>query len=98
MMKHLFNAIVIVALIGTVLLAPTPQPAPPSVASLPPAESIAVAPAIDGTAARAAIEASGYSEVSGLTKASDGTWRAKAYFGRAEVELVVDAKGRVLPD
>jgi hypothetical protein len=98
MMNNLFNAIVIVALLGTFLLAPTPQPAPPSVASRPPSESIAVAPAIDDTAARAAIEASGYSEVKALTKAADGTWRAKAYFGKAEVKLVVDAKGRVLPD
>jgi hypothetical protein len=96
MMNNLFNAIV--ALLGTFLLTPTPQPAPPSLASLVPAESIAVAPAIDSTAAKAAIEASGYSEVSGLTKAADGTWRAKAFFDRAEVQLVVDAKGRVLPD
>jgi hypothetical protein len=98
MMNNLFNAIVIVALLGTFLLAPTPQPAPLSLASRPPPESIAVAPAIDGTAARAAIEASGYSEVSPLTKAADGTWRARAYFGKAEVRLVVDAKGKVLPD
>jgi hypothetical protein len=47
---------------------------------------------------RPAIEASGYSEVSGLTKSADGTWRATAYFGKAEVKLVVDGKGRVLPD
>jgi hypothetical protein len=98
MMNNLFNAIVIVALLGTFLLAPTPQPAPPSVASQPSAESIAVVPAIDDTAARAAIEASGYSEVKGLIKAADGTWRARAYFGKAEVKLVVDAQGRVLPD
>ena len=98
MMNNLFNGIVIVALLGTFLLAPTPQPAPPSLASRTPAESIAAAPAIDGTAARTAIEASGYSEVKALTKAADGTWRAKAYFGKAEVKLVVDAKGRVLPD
>ena len=98
MMNNLFNAIVIVALLGTLLLAPAPQPAPPSVAPRPPSESIADAPAIDGTTAKAAIEASGYSEVSGLTKAADGTWRANAYFGKAEVKLVVDGKGRVLPD
>jgi hypothetical protein len=98
MMNNLFNAIVIVALLGTFLLAPMPQPAPPSVASRPPSESIAVVPAIDDTAARAAIEASGYSEVKGLIKAADGTWRAKANFGKAEVKLLVDAKGRVLPD
>jgi hypothetical protein len=98
MMNNLFNAIVIVALLGTFLLAPMPQPAPPSVASRAPAESIAVAPAIDGMAAKAAIEASGYSEVSGLTKTADGTWRARAYYGKAEVMLVIDGKGRVLPD
>ena len=98
MMNNLFNAIVIVALLGTFLLAPTPQPAPSSLASRAPAESIAVAPAIDGTTARAAIEASGYSAVSGLTKAADGTWRAKAYVGKAEVRLTVDTRGRVLPD
>jgi hypothetical protein len=98
MMNNLFNAIVIVALLGTFLLAPMPQPTLPSVAPRAPAESIAVAPDIDGTAARAAIEASGYSEVSGLTKAADGTWRAKAYVGKSEVRLLVDGKGRVLPD
>jgi hypothetical protein len=96
MMNNLFNAIVIVALVGTFVLAPVSQPAPPS--PRPPAEAVAVAPAIDDTAAKAAIEASGYREVSGLTKAADGTWRAKAYFGTAEIQLVVDAKGRVLPD
>ena len=63
MMNNLFNAIVIVALLGTFVLAPMPQPAPPSVASRAPATAIA-SPAIDGAAARAAIEASGYSEVS----------------------------------
>jgi hypothetical protein len=98
MINNLFNAIVIVALLGTFLLAPMPQPAPPSLASRAPAESIAVAPAIDGVTAKAAIEASGYSEVSGLARAVDGTWRAKAYFGKAEVRLVVDGTGRVLPD
>jgi hypothetical protein len=98
MMNNLFNAIVIVALVGTFVLAPMPRPAPPSVASLPPAEPVADAPAIDSTAARAAIEASGYSEVSGLTRGADGSWRAKAQFGRAEVRLIVDTKGRVLPD
>jgi hypothetical protein len=36
--------------------------------------------------------------VSGLARAVDGTWRAKAYFGKAEVRLVVDGTGRVLPD
>ena len=98
MMNNLFNAIVIVVLVGTFLLAPTPQPGPPQVASRAPVETVAVVRAIDNTAVKAAIEASGYREVSGLTKAADGTWRARAYFGTAEVQLTVDTTGRVLPD
>lgn len=96
MMNNLFNAIVIAALVGTFVLAPLPQPAPPSSRSV--EESAVTAPTIDGGAAKAAIEASGYSKVSGLAKAADGTWRARAYFGRAEVRLTVDAHGRVLID
>ena len=96
MMNNLFNAIVIVVLVGTFVLAPVSQTVPPL--PRPPVEPVAVALAIDDTAVKAAIEASGYREVSGLTKATDGTWRAKAYFGTAEVQLVVDANGRVLPD
>jgi hypothetical protein len=97
MMNYLFNVIVFAALIGTFLLAPTPQPLPPSVASRP-AETAIVSSVIDSAAAKAAIEACGYGEVSLLTKAADGTWRAKAVVGTAEVKLTVDAQGRVLPD
>jgi hypothetical protein len=97
MMNNLFSAIVIIALVGTFVLAPAPQPLPPSVASGP-TETAAVSSAIDKAAAKAAIEACGYGEVSALTKAADGTWRARAYMGTAEVQLTVDMAGRVLPD
>jgi hypothetical protein len=97
MMNSLFNAIVIAALVGTFLLAPAPQPPPPSVASRP-TETAAASSVTDWAAVKAAIEACGYGEVSLLTKAADGTWRARAHAGMAEVELTVDAKGRVLPD
>jgi len=97
MMKNLLSAIVMVVLVGTFVLAPAPQ-STLTVLSRVPAETVAVAPVIDDTAAKAAIEASGYREVTGLIKAADGTWRATAYIGTAEVQLVVDTRGRVQPD
>ena len=98
MMNNLFNAIVIVALIGTFVLAPMPQPAPPSVASRPPEESIAVAPAIDGTAAKAAIEASGYSEVSGTHQGSRRHVAGQSLFRQGRSPARRRCQGRVLPD
>lgn len=97
MMNNLFNAIVIAVLVGTVVMAPLPQPSPPSVASLPPATK-ATPSAIDSAAAKAAIEACGYSEVSMLASGMDGTWRAKAYRGATEVEVTVDGAGKVSAD
>ena len=97
MMNNLFNAIVIVTLIGTVALAPMPQSSPPSVASRP-SETAIASPAIDSAAAKAAIEACGYSEVSVLAPGTDGTWRAKAYRGATEVQLIVDGTGKVSTD
>jgi hypothetical protein len=94
MMNNLFNAIVIVALVGTFVLAPLPKPSPPSVASAPPDTAVA-APAFDSAAIKAAIEASGYSEVGVLTPGTDGTWRAKAYRGTTEVQVIVDGTGKV---
>ncbi|MBY0319265.1 MAG: hypothetical protein K2X72_11115 [Reyranella sp.] len=97
MMNNLLSAIVILVLVGTFVLTPSPQPTLTTL-SRAPAEAVAVAPVTDDTAAKAAIEASGYREVTGLIKAADGTWRAKAYIGTAEVQLVVDTRGRVQPD
>lgn len=94
MMNNLFNAIVIAVLVGTVVMAPLPQPSPPSVASRPTATE-ANPSAIDSAAAKAAIEACGYSEVSMLVPGTDGTWRAKAYRGATEVQVTVDGTGKV---
>ena len=94
MMNHLFNAIVIAVLVGTVVMAPLPQPSTPSVASLPPATAV-IPSAIDSAAAKAAIEACGYSEVSILDSGTDGTWRAKAYKGTTQVQVTVDGTGKV---
>ena len=97
MMNILFNAIVIAVLVGTVVMAPLPQPSTPSVASLPPATAV-IPSAIDSAAAKAAIEACGYSEVSMLASGTDGTWRAKAYRGAVEVQLTVNGAGKVSAD
>ena len=97
MMNNLFNAIVIAVLVGTVVMAPLPQPLPPSVASRPP-ETAALPAVIDSAAAKAAIEACGYSEVSMLASGTDGTWRAKAYRGAVEVQLTVNGAGKVSAD
>lgn len=51
---------------------------------------------LDRDAARAAIEADGYKRVRIIDKSANGTWRAKAYRGTTEVEVVVDGAGRVL--
>lgn len=95
MMNHLFNAIIIVALVGTFVLAPASQP-PPVVSR--PSEMATASPAIDSAAVKAAIEACGYSEVSVLAAGTDGTWRAKAYRGATEVQLTVDGTGKVSTD
>jgi hypothetical protein len=94
MMNNLFNAIVIVVLVGTFVLAPALQP---PMASRP-SEMATASPAIDSAAVKAAIEACGYSEVSVLASGTDGTWRAKAYWGTTEVQLTVDGMGKVSTD
>ena len=141
MMNNLLSVIVVGGLVGTFILAPTPEPAPRSVASRPaPSDQpAAVSPAIVASNTwrrsilrfpscealarcrqrlslrrrgqtrwkcsprtvrtrqppRAAIEADGYKGVTVLGKGTDGTWRAKAYRGKTEVQLTVDGTGRV---
>jgi hypothetical protein len=53
---------------------------------------------LDSKAAKAAVELDGYKRVSVLGKASNGTWRAKAYRGTTQVGLTVDGTGRVSVD
>jgi hypothetical protein len=50
---------------------------------------------MDRGAAKAAIEADGYKGVSVLDQGLDGAWRARAYRGTTEVQLIVDGAGRV---
>ena len=53
---------------------------------------------LDKQAARAAVEADGYKRATLVSKASNGSWRAKAYRGTTEVWLTVDGTGRVSLD
>jgi hypothetical protein len=53
---------------------------------------------IDRKAAKAAVEADGYKRASLVGKASNGSWRAKAYRGTTEVWLTVDGTGGVSLD
>jgi hypothetical protein len=53
---------------------------------------------LDKQAARAAVEADGYKRATLVGKASNGSWRAKAYRGTTEVWLTVDGTGRVSLD
>ena len=54
--------------------------------------------ALDGKAAKAAVEADGYKRVTIVGKASNGAWRAKGFRGTTEVQLTVDGTGRVTMD
>jgi hypothetical protein len=57
-----------------------------------------VAPAgnkMSENAAKAVIEADGYKDVHALSRASDGTWTARALRGETEVSLSVDLAGNV---
>jgi hypothetical protein len=53
---------------------------------------------LDKNAAKAAVEADGYKRATLVGKASNGSWRAKAYRGTTEVWLTVDGTGRVSLD
>lgn len=79
----------------------TPSVTPPS-ASAPSVSvpNIANAPALpnaDGSAAaQAKIAADGYSNVQGLARQPDGSWKGKAMRGGAMVDVTVDASGNVV--
>jgi hypothetical protein len=98
MMNNLFNAIVIVALVGTFVLAPTQQLVVSRDAATDGAVHQAVVTQNDQgkSAAIAAIQAAGYENVRLLTREANGHWRAKAYRTSGEVTLRVDDRGWVL--
>ncbi len=75
----------------------TPGITPPS-ATTPDIAKLPAANAEGSAAARARIEADGYSNVQGLTRGPDGKWRGQATRGNARVGVVVDANGRVVTE
>ena len=98
MMNNLFNAIVIVGLVGTFVLAPTQQ----LVVSRDTVADGAVHQAAVSqndqgrSAAIAAIQAAGYENVRLLAREANGHWRARAYRTSGEVTVTVDDRGWVL--
>jgi hypothetical protein len=76
---------------------PPPVPAIPADAAPAPTEQPAPE-ALDSNAAKVAVELDGYKRVTIVGKASNGGWRAKGYRGTTEVQLTVDATGRVSMD
>jgi hypothetical protein len=97
MMNNLLNVIVIGALVGTFVLAPAQRLVAPHDTVLDVSPSQAAVPQNDHgkSAAIAAIEAAGYENVRLLARATNGSWRAKAYRTAAEVTVTVDGMGRV---
>jgi len=94
MINNILGTIVVAGLVATFVLAPSPKPL--SVASRTTPSNVAAASTADSwNAARATIEAGGYVSVTALGKGADGTWRAKAYRGKTEVQLTVDGMGRI---
>lgn len=68
---------------------------PPSVSVPHTANAPALSNAAGSGNARAKIEADGYKNVQGLTRGSDGKWHGKALRGGTQVDVTVDASGRV---
>jgi hypothetical protein len=73
---------------------PDLAPTPPSVATTPPATGAGIGVAGEAQA-RVRIERDGYTNVSGLSRAADGTWRGTAMRGSTSVQVMVDARGTV---
>jgi hypothetical protein len=70
-------------------------PSPTASAAPAPDAEVQAQDDLDRKAAKAAVEADGYKRATMLGKASNDTWRAKAYRGTTEVRLTVDGTGRV---
>jgi hypothetical protein len=74
----------------------TPKAATPERAVREPA--VPEGPKLGEDSARAAILADGYRSVLGLVQNADGQWTARVMRGRTEIEVTVDAEGRVSAD
>lgn len=97
MMNNLLNAIVIVALVGTFVLAPTHRLVVSRDAVSEASQHQAAPQADQGqSAAIAAIQAAGYENIRLLAREANGHWRARAYRTAGEVTVTVDTSGRVL--
>lgn len=71
---------------------PTTPPAAPTIPKTPPAGATT---STSAAAAKAQIEASGYTGVKALKRQEDGSWQARATKNNVEVAVSVDGRGNV---
>jgi hypothetical protein len=79
---------------------PTPRPSNAAVEPISGADAAEPLPrqALDGGAAKAAVEADGYKRVTVLGPGPDGTWRVSGFRGNTAVVVTVDPAGGVTTD
>lgn len=91
-MKHIvLTAVAMVAATG-IAVAQTAPPTTPTMPKTPPAGATT---STSAAAAKAQIEASGYSDVKALKRTNDGSWEARAMKNNVEVAVSVDGRGNV---
>jgi hypothetical protein len=98
-MKHIIlTTVAMLAATGIAVAQTTPQTAPttpqtaPTMPKTPPAGATT---STSSAAAKAQIEASGYTGVKALKRGEDGSWQARAMKNNVEVAVSVDGRGNV---
>ncbi|MDP1748652.1 MAG: PepSY domain-containing protein [Reyranella sp.] len=102
-MKHIvLTAVAMLAATGiaiaqtTPTTPPTTTPAtPPAAPTMPKTPPAGATSSTSANAAKAQIEASGYSSVKALKRQEDGSWQARAMKNNVEVAVSVDGRGNV---
>jgi hypothetical protein len=102
-MKHIvLTAVAMLAATGiavaqtTPTTPPTTTPAtPPAAPTMPKTPPAGATSSTSANAAKAQIEASGYSGVKALKRQEDGSWQARAMKNNVEVAVSVDGRGNV---
>jgi hypothetical protein len=80
---------------GTTPSAPSAPSAPGGTTTMPRTESPTVKPIANEAAAKAALEAKGYSGVKQLKRDNAGNWSGKAMKNNAEIAVMLDTTGRI---
>ena len=95
-MKHIaLTAIAMVAATGIAVAQTAPPSGAPTTPRTPPAGAPGTMKPATASAAKAQIEASGYTDVKNLKRNEDGSWSARAMKNSVEVAIMVDGTGNV---